>query len=426
MFHIGWASVDITPSGPVWLGGYAARYKPSEGIHDPIYVKVCFLFNGITEVALVACDLIALSLPQVEAIRSKIMKVCGVERVIVGATHTHSAPISCLQLQWGNAVMDMHWLSNIADSAAQAVEWAKQSATPAKLYAVITRQCDVAKNRRPGEVIADHELSVLRAVHEDGQTGFIVNYACHGTVLDASNYLISADFPGYLYSGIQERFSTEHTLFFNGACADVNLGYSADASAMGVNMGELRSFKNAEHQAQLLINAIEDAMGTSVELEPDLTFIDVPLLLPVNEDLPKLVEVADELDKLRQSDKNDTDTEMRKIYLMALLRNIEVYCPCGERVIKAESHLLGIGKVLIVTVPGELFCEIGMYIKDLFRENWMPVIFGYSDGYFGYIPSNRAFQLGGYECETSIYSHNIEQYLKYLYTDLASKLTRKG
>ena len=34
----GLAKTDITPEGPIWLAGFGARTKPSEGVLQSIYV----------------------------------------------------------------------------------------------------------------------------------------------------------------------------------------------------------------------------------------------------------------------------------------------------------------------------------------------------------------------------------------------------
>ncbi|MFN9293257.1 MAG: hypothetical protein ACK6EB_34705, partial [Planctomyces sp.] len=35
----GVAKVEITPEGPIWMAGYAARKHPSEGVVAPLYAK---------------------------------------------------------------------------------------------------------------------------------------------------------------------------------------------------------------------------------------------------------------------------------------------------------------------------------------------------------------------------------------------------
>jgi len=55
----GVARVDISPTEPVWMAGYAARTKPSEGVRQRIWVKALALQDaaGATSV-LVTSDLL--------------------------------------------------------------------------------------------------------------------------------------------------------------------------------------------------------------------------------------------------------------------------------------------------------------------------------------------------------------------------------
>src|SRR5687768_13089985 len=42
----GAAAVDITPEGSVWMAGYAARKKPSEGVSQKLFAKALALDDG--------------------------------------------------------------------------------------------------------------------------------------------------------------------------------------------------------------------------------------------------------------------------------------------------------------------------------------------------------------------------------------------
>jgi hypothetical protein len=64
--------------------------------------------------------------------------------------------------------------------------------------------------------------------------------------------------------------------------------------------------------------------------------------------------------------------------------------------IPAEISAFRIGPLAAVTVPGELFCEIGMRIK---AASPFPhtLIAGYANGSVGYLPTAEAYPEGGYE-----------------------------
>ena len=412
MLQIGWASKDITPDKPVWLCGYAARTKKSDGAHDPLFAKTCYLSDGKMEAALISCDLIALSYEQEQTIRRMTKECCGVENIVVAATHTHSGPGTCQQLEFTPGTLDQVWIDNVLERIAESVSLAKQAAQPGTIYVASSVVPEVAKNRRTGETVTDAELRVLWAENLSGEvSGIMVNYACHATILDSSNYLISADFPYYLCEGLQKRFQGAVAMFFNGACGDLNIGYSADSSALGVDMGELRGYRNAEKMAAHILEGVWRAMQSPVQLAPELIFRRIPLRFPMRDDMPDRQAILNEMDELKRSGLRDINAKTRQIYLSCLFTQVKTYCADSLNHLDGESVILCIGNALIVTIPGELFCEIGIQIKNIFSEKHIPLLFGYANGYFGYLPTRKAFIAGGYECETSVHCQDTEQYL---------------
>ena len=411
MMNIGWATENSTPVIPVWQSGFAARTKKSEGIHDPLFVKACYINDGKTEVFLISCDLLGITNAQVENIKKRAMESCGTANIIFGATHTHSGPTGSPQFAWEENMFDPLAMSEFDEKVALAMVNAKKRAEPSILYNGFTSVPEVAKNRRAGETAVDNELGILWAKNSEGKiTGIIVNYACHCTILDSSNYLISADYPGYIYQEAEKQFPGVTAMFFNGACGDLNIGYSADASAFGANMGELRSFKNAEKMAGFIFEGIKRVINNPIEVEGQISFIYVTLELPSRNNLPSLQSLVSEKESLEKAGQEDTDSQLKLVYTKALLGNVAHLCKNGQ-IVQGESVLMVIGKTVIITVPGELFCEIGMAIKNIFKPDKQAFLFGYTNGYVGYLPTKKAFLAGGYECETSVHGPETESYL---------------
>ena len=54
-FRASAVEIDITPDGPQWLMGYAARQ--SKGVHDKLFHRIVALDDGHTQFYLVASDL---------------------------------------------------------------------------------------------------------------------------------------------------------------------------------------------------------------------------------------------------------------------------------------------------------------------------------------------------------------------------------
>lgn len=409
MYRIGWASRVITPSRPAWLGGYDARTKPSQGVHDPISASACYLSDGQTETALLSFDLLAVTGTQIERIRQRAKELCGIGEIVVGATHTHSAPISCPQFAWGTAKIDDLWMESMLEAGVEAVAAAKGNAASSRLLTGSCQIPEVAKNRRDSKGVTDTLLHVLWAMGESGEPrGFIVNYPCHCTVLDSSNYQISADYPGFLYQKLRELYPGAVPVFFNGACGNQNIGYSADASALGADMGDLRSFANAGRQAAHIMKGIGQIMESGEELESAISLVRVPLEFPLRT-LPPRRELAEELEELLRLPNRSPEQDTRRIYLVSLLKNIDAYCGAGGA--RAEGILLRLGRALIITIPGELFCEIGLQLKEMAPTDALPMVFCYTGGYLGYLPTSKACAEGGYECETSVHGPKTEPYL---------------
>lgn len=418
MFIVGFSTYDITPEEPMWLGGYASRTRPSCGVHDHIYAKAMFISDGKTSAVLVSCDLLCLMQKQIINIRSKVFELYGINNITIGATHTHSAPETRYRLEDESYQSNSKWLEQVENKIVKVIGEAKESAEAMKLYAQFIPVPCIAKNRRAGETIVDDSLMVIRAIDLSGKTkGIIINYACHCTILDSNNYLISADYPGYIYQVLQNKYHGVTVMFFNGACGDINIGYSADDSALGIDMGDIRTYANAERKANLINDKIEKAFLSAIELEPKLSYHTIPLEFPLKEQLPESQELRKKrnecIRKINEcvNESQKTKLKIKKIYYTSLLENIEGYDTDGKRMIEGESTLIGLGDILMISFPLELFCELGLKIKELFSKKWRIAILGYTNGYYGYLPTGSAYEAGGYECETSVHSKDSEKYL---------------
>jgi hypothetical protein len=66
------------------------------------------------------------------------------------------------------------------------------------------------------------------------------------------------------------------------------------------------------------------------------------------------------------------------------------------RPLAAKISALRLGQLVLLFIPGELFVEIGLAVK---ANAPCPLTFlvGYAEDYIGYIPTDSAFEEGGYE-----------------------------
>ena len=93
----GVARVDITPTESIWMAGYAARTKPSEGVLHPIHAKALAIEDESGTVSvLVTADLGGFRDVVGDRIAAQAAKRYRLprERLVLNALHTHSGPIT--------------------------------------------------------------------------------------------------------------------------------------------------------------------------------------------------------------------------------------------------------------------------------------------------------------------------------------------
>ena len=78
----------------------------------------------------------------------------------------------------------------------------------------------------------------------------------------------------------------------------------------------------------------------------------------------------------------------------------------GDTTCPVEIAALSLGEAAIVTNPAELFVEYGLDIK---RESPFEttLVATLANGYCGYVPTEKAFQHGGYETHRTVYTSRL-------------------
>ena len=79
--------------------------------------------------------------------------------------------------------------------------------------------------------------------------------------------------------------------------------------------------------------------------------------------------------------------------------------------VDSESVCLQVHRILnhlIVTTPGEMFIEFQFDLQEAFKDN-RAMIFGYANGYCGYIPDAESYEANSYETNPTL-MHRAGQY----------------
>jgi hypothetical protein len=280
----------------------------------------------------------------------------------------------------GRSEHDWHrgYTEFVVDKLAWLVDYARKRLAPARLrFGRGTSNANM--NRRSvnvdGSVVlglnpdgpADREFGLMQVERPTGElVALLVNYPMHGTVLGSENLLISGDAPGVVMSYLEKHLGCR-VLYLNGAAGDLAPIYTAYPSA---EAGRITQFN------VLLGNRVLDALQHLSEPsgQVDITTSLFPLSTPAAPGLAWPPELAHYHD----------DTH--------------VLLPVS---------FLRLGEAVLWSAPIELFCEIGMRVRE--RSPFPHTFFvGYTNGWIGYLPTARAFAEGGYEPQTSPFTPSAE------------------
>jgi neutral ceramidase len=425
----GFAERDITPDvGMEVPGGYGKSF--SKRIHDPCKVRASVFDNGTRRVALVGLDALQVPRPLVLAVRLEIARRCGIEDVLVAASHSHSSgPIGMVQpgefdhasreiqtlAYEKSSCADPGYLKKVESAIIEAVTAADASRTPGTVGFGCGREDQVGFNRRirmrnglsfshPGKGNPDNvefagptdpEVGVVGFWNPDGQLeGCLVNFACHAT---ASGPWISANWIYYMEKAIQGFFGSQaKVLFLQGACGDVTQVNNLDPHA------------NPESDAwsqqvggRVGAEAVKVLLGMSQTRVSELT-------LDVRKKEWKIARRKPSEETLQLARKQITGSPSDPNWIWAKETLLLEASLEKAQETEVEVQVIQLGPVVCVTNPAEYFCALGLEIK---RESGFLITFPVelANGCVGYVPTEEAFgpHGGGYETRLTLYS-NLE------------------
>ncbi len=224
---------NITPKNPIWLSGYAARKRPSDGVLQDIWAKSLVIEDSSSgRMVLITTDLVGLPHELFEEVATRLTIKYGLERsqILLNASHTHSGPVV-----WPN-LSAMYFLSpdekdrviqyrkQLAEDIIRAVDMAMADRAAAKIsighgsagFTINRRQAakgSVQIGVNPAGPV-DHDVPVLRISSPDGKLRAVLfAYACHNTTLGANNYRISGDYAGFAEAELEKALPGTIAMF---------------------------------------------------------------------------------------------------------------------------------------------------------------------------------------------------------------------
>lgn len=369
--------VDITPTGSVVLAGSPSPVA-SSSIATRLYAKALVLSAGGQKAAIVTLDTLKYPVEHAARARRRIEETTGIPagNVILCASHTHYGPL------WS------YYGDQLVTPIAEAVAGATRDLAPCRLGTAKGRVEGVSECRRvikdghawnrwqlapgeadryPAEGTADPDFEVLAVIGRDGRyRAILYDFACHAANTRAP--VVSADYPGEVQQFVRQRLGYDvPALFLPGACGDVNPVYAAKRELFGEKLGGeiVRCLARLEPVARPSLAIESRELRMPGREHPGFMEAEVARNWP-----GQLEHYRKSFEDMKRREKPDYPFSMTGIRI-------------GD-------------EFAIATVPGELFCEIGMAIKKRspFRHT---IVAEQTNGAHGYIPTAKAFEGGSYE-----------------------------
>ncbi|WP_437202791.1 LamG-like jellyroll fold domain-containing protein [Planctomicrobium sp. SH664] len=416
-FRAGAVAVDVTPEQfPVIVNGGILSRTVSE-VTSRLHARALALADGKEEIAIVVVDSCMLPKDLIDDVKrlASISTGLPTDRILISATHTHSAgsAVSCLGTE-----ADPNYVPYLRAKLVEAIESARKNLTPAKvgfgsvpaedftaIRRWIRRPDRVAKDpfgnptvranmhaaRNPDDVVGesgpeDPELALISIQSLDGKPlAVLANFSMH---YFSGEQGISADYYGLFSEGLKARLSTDGSSAAVPFVGMMSHGCSGDIWRQDYAQPDLpvNKFNINQFTEGLLDLALQAYKNIEYQADADLAMEEARLKLNYRVPDEQRLQWAKGV-VAAMGDRQPKDL-------------VEVYA--REQILLHEKQstevvvqAIRIGNIAIATSPCETYALTGLKIK---RQSPLPqtIVIELANGGDGYIPPPEQHLLGGY------------------------------
>lgn len=417
----GAAASNVTP----WLdegivGGWSS--PPGTYIHDELYARCLVLDDGSTRLAIVIVDNLGLAREVCDLAKQLIQKHTGIpeNHVLIAATHTHSSisarPPNVLKPEEDLSQYGQFVARRISDGVRRAIVHLE----PARIGWGVVDVPEHLNNRRwfmkpevklvnpfggldkvrmnppagspdlvkPAGPV-DPQVCFISVQSREGRPiALLANYSLHYVGGVGSGH-ISADYFGMFADRIQELLGADRLdppfvgMLSNGASGDVNnIPFQNPRPAK-------KPYEQMRYVAHDLAQKVFEA-HQKIEWQEwvPLGMRQVELSLKVRKPTPEQLQRAKDIlaGAPPLPERPHEETYARRI----------IHQQEAPDTISVPIQALRIGELGIAAIPFEVFAEIGLEIKE--KSPFRPTFtISHANGSYGYLPTPRQHELGGYE-----------------------------
>lgn len=421
----GFSKICINPvCGMPVRGYYEERYV--KGILDDLYVRSIVFDDDVKSTAIISLDLGNLPQNVFDAMREEISKSCNMDKeaVFISCIHTHTGPDVILDEQKKDNI-DYAYAKMLISQVRDSVIYAKEDLDETEVEYAQNKVENVAFIRRyrmkdgsvstnPGvdnpEIAhplgnADDTVKLIKLKRKTADDILMINFACHPDTIGGE--YISADFPGYVCSAIENVVSGTKCMFLQGAEGDINHINVHPTSAENKLLkpdfdGVPRGIEYTKHIGNKIAGAVLSVISITEKINCDtIDKYSVKLInLPSFRENHRINE-AKRIVELFEAGRA-AELEFKEMELTTAVAE-------AKRILSLENgpdfftfniSAVKIGELVFAGIGGEAFSEIGSRICDLCPDKKM-IVCCLTNGQGGYIPTTSAYSEGGYEARCS-------------------------
>lgn len=395
-FAIGVAKVDVTPSEPIRLTGYAVRKTNSVGVEQKLWAKALAIGSDDRGPAiLMTLDNCGIAESSYRELVRRLAKL-GIKQsgLAICMSHTHAGPCTT---DWApnifaqdipadqQRVIDAY-TRELLDKMERVVAEALKNRNPG-LLSWSRGKVEFARNRRTQGGPVDHDLPVLKVTDSNGKIrALVANYACHCTTLGGEFNKVHGDWAGFAQEAVEREHPDAIALITIGCGADSN-PYPRGGPDAGLALAQKHGEALSAEVKRLLDLKSQPIAGslTARVIETELEFA------------PHFTR---EQWEARAKEQGIVGYHARK-YLARL--------DAGEKLPAKLYYPIvtwAFGDDLaLVFLPGEVVVDYALRLKDALDPHRLWVT-GYANYVPCYIPSRRILKEGGYEAESSLWYYD--------------------
>lgn len=367
---VGYNKLNITPTKPVNIAGYN-RTQKSIGVLDPIEINTIVFSADQKITVLSVLDSIIIENSVILPVKNYISIKYNIpmERIIIGCIHTHSAP-AYFKPYFEDVEVEKELHDQLITQFEKSIDLAINSLQTAHYQISHTTIDGLYGNRNKMNGYSDKNVYLFDFYSKENETPFfsLISIACHPTILNGSNYKLSADLFGAIRMKFQNKYHRE-CMIINGCCGDVSTRFyrklSGEEELERVSQGILDQFNNLKNLSCDISHPLSSCIVNEYTMDARKQEFTQNAIKQLTHTI--------------NTSTNQNDILMSKM----LLRNLKIKEKRSPMTLTLTSNIIVMNQLIIISLPGDITSLLGRMIKEAF-PNHLVILVGYCENYSNY------------------------------------------